>query len=93
MTIHPVPPNAAPAAHPQQERPDSAAVYDSTWAEQPPGAEPRALDQIMGQGGKIYVVMAVVLIIWLGIVTYLFRTDRKIARLERRLDRDISEDE
>jgi hypothetical protein len=47
----------------------------------------------MGQGGKIYVVLAVVLLIWIGLVTVLFRTDRKIDRLERRLDRDIPKDE
>ena len=47
----------------------------------------------MGQDGKIYVVLAVVLLIWIGLLTVLFRTDRKIDRLERRLDRHISEDE
>jgi CcmD family protein len=47
----------------------------------------------MGQDGKIYVVLAVVLLIWIGVVALLFRTDRRIERLERRIDRSISEDE
>jgi CcmD family protein len=34
---------------------------------------------------KLYVVLAVVLVIWLGIVLMLVRTDRKIKNLERRL--------
>lgn len=92
MTIHPLPSSAHPAARPQQEQPDSTAVYDSTWAEQPPGQQATGLDQIMGGGGKIYVVLAVVLIIWVGLLTVLFRTDRKIDRLERRMDGDISDD-
>ena len=96
MTIHPLR-SDAPAPRPAQERPDTAAAYDSTWAEQPveqPVEQaPEGLDRLMGQGGKIYVVLAVVLLIWIGLVTVLFRTDRKIDRLERRLDRDIPKDE
>ena len=45
----------------------------------------------MLSSGKIYVVLAVVLIIWVGLLTILFRTDRKIDRLERRLDDDRSD--
>jgi hypothetical protein len=41
--------------------------------------------------GKIYVVLAVVLLIWFGLAAMLVRTDRKIDRLERRLDRSSSE--
>lgn len=33
--------------------------------------------------GKIYVVVAVLLLIFLGIILYLVRLDRKIARLEK----------
>ena len=33
--------------------------------------------------GKIYVVVAVILIVLLGLFTYLFLLDRKITRLER----------
>ncbi|ABC44095.1 hypothetical protein SRU_2190 [Salinibacter ruber DSM 13855] len=93
MTIHPLRPSDPPALRPEQERPDTTAVYDSTWTEQPDAAAPDGLDRIMGQDGKIYVVLAVVLLIWIGVVALLFRTDRRIERLERRIDRSISEDE
>jgi CcmD family protein len=49
------------------------------------------LERYMLADGKIYVVLAVVLIIWIGLVTFLFRTDRKINRLEREINSDISE--
>jgi len=35
--------------------------------------------------GKIYVVVGVILIILLGLITYLISLDRKISRMERRL--------
>lgn len=38
--------------------------------------------------GKIYVVIGVILIIFLGIVLYLVRVDRKLSRLERRLEQE-----
>ena len=38
-------------------------------------------------GDKLYVVLGVVLIIWLGIAAYLVRTDRRIARLEAEAQR------
>ena len=31
---------------------------------------------------KIYVVLAVVLVIWFGLAYYIFNTDRKLAKLE-----------
>jgi hypothetical protein len=91
MIIHPLRPDA-PAPRPAQERPDTAA-YDSTWVEQPVEQAPEGLDRLMGQSGKIYVVLAVVLLIWVGLVAVLFRTDRKIDRLERRFDRGIPKEE
>ena len=36
--------------------------------------------------GKIYVVVAILLIILLGLIGYLVMIDRKTARLERKLD-------
>ena len=93
MTIHPLRPSDPPSLRPGQERPDTTAAYDSTWAEQSDDPAPEGLDRIMGQNGKIYVVLAVVLIIWIGLVALLFRTDRRIEKLERRVDRSISEDE
>jgi uncharacterized integral membrane protein len=37
----------------------------------------------MRQNGKIYVVVAVILTIFTGIIIYLVRLDRKITKLER----------
>lgn len=97
MTIHPFPPEHGRDAltlRPQQERPDTTSPYDTTWTEQPAESQPATgLDRIMGTDGKIYVVLAVVLLIWFGVLVVLFRTDRRIDRLERRLERDISEDD
>lgn len=93
MTIHPFDPDAPPSLRPQQERPDSVSSYDTTWAEQPASQAPEGLDRVMGAEGKIYVVLAVVLIIWVGLLYVLFRTDRKIDRLERRLDQHILEED
>lgn len=36
--------------------------------------------------GKIYVVVGVILIILLGLIAYLISLDRKISRMERRLE-------
>ena len=38
---------------------------------------------VMRQNGKIYVVVAVILTIFAGIIIYLVRLDRKISRLEK----------
>ena len=35
--------------------------------------------------GKIYVVVAIMLVIFLGLIGYLFLMDRKITRLERKI--------
>jgi CcmD family protein len=76
-------------------RADSAA-YDTAWSEsraEVPRSTSDRFESAMTADGKIYVVVAVVLIIWLGLLAFLFRTDRRIERLERRLDPDISEGE
>jgi len=93
MTIHSFRPSDSSTLRSDQERPDTASAYDSTWTEQPDSTPPTGLDRVVGQDGKIYVVLAVVLLIWIGLLTLLFRTDRKIERLERRFDRHISDDE
>ncbi len=36
--------------------------------------------------GKIYVVVAIVLIVLAGLITYLFLLDRKVTRLEKMFD-------
>ena len=38
---------------------------------------------VMRQNGKIYVVVAVILTIFAGIIIYLVRLDRKISKLEK----------
>jgi len=44
-------------------------------------AEPTV--DVMRSNGKIYVVMAVVLVIMIGFFTYLFTIDKKITKLEK----------
>lgn len=94
MTIH------ALAPLPQQAAVDTAATgehtaYDSVWAngkaanataETMPVQEQSALESVMLSHEKIYVVLAVVLIIWLGLAFLIFRTDRRLDRLEKQLD-------
>ncbi len=41
---------------------------------------------IMEQEGKIYVVLSVCLIIFAGLVGYLFMLDRRISRMEQKKD-------
>ncbi len=43
-------------------------------------------NSVMASNGKIYVVLAVCLIIFAGIVLYLVRIDRKISRMEKTKD-------
>ena len=45
-----------------------------------------AMADVMRDNGKIYVVVAIVAIIFAGIVVYLISIDRKTARLQRQLD-------
>lgn len=39
----------------------------------------------MRETGKIYVVVAVILVIFAGVVTYLFRLDRRLTNLEHQI--------
>lgn len=65
-------------------------AYDSVWAHTSvPVQQPTGIEQVMLSEDKLYVVLAVVLIIWFGIVYFLFRTDRKIAQLERSVENGI----
>lgn len=41
------------------------------------------IDSIMRSDGRIYVVVAVMLLILTGLIIYVFRVDRKIGRIER----------
>ena len=85
MLIHPI----------YQEQPQDAAQaqegihtpYDSTWAiAQIPERGPVGSERFMLAEDKLYVVLAVVLIIWAGIAYYLFKTDRRLISLENTLE-------
>ncbi len=41
----------------------------------------------MRSSGKIYVIVAIILIVLTGLMLYLFLLDRKISRIERELDK------
>lgn len=70
-----------------QEAPEgTTTAYDSTWATaQIPEQGPVGSEKFMLAEDKLFVVLAVVLIIWAGIAYYLFKTDRKILEMERAL--------
>jgi CcmD family protein len=46
-------------------------------------AQDTAENGIMKSNGKIYVVMAVVIVIVIGLFLYVFNLDRKISKLEK----------
>ncbi len=71
----------------------TSTAYDSIWGN--PDAPVQAvsgLDQVMLSNDKLFVVLAVALLIWFGLVFFVFRTDRKLDRLERSLDERIAQD-
>lgn len=77
---------------PQQVVPDTTqtTAFDSIWANPDvPVQTLNWLDQLMLSQDKLFVVLAVVLIIWFGLVFFVFRTDRKLHRLERTLEERI----
>ncbi len=49
------------------------------------GAE---MADVMRQSGKIYVVVAVLALIFVGIVVYLYTIDRKVTKLEKKLGKN-----
>lgn len=81
--------------HPLQEDTTSSgesSPYDSVWSNtEVPVQQREGLEKVMLQEDKLYVVLAVVLIIWVGIIFFLYRTDRKIERLERNMTERIPE--
>lgn len=104
MRIHPVHSVHGLSTRPQQEQAADApadtsaaeSAFDSTWATtrtEEPAAPPAGstFEETMVSGDKIYVVLAVVLIIWFGLVLLLFRTDRRLARLEDQVEANDSD--
>jgi CcmD family protein len=71
-------------------------AYDSIWSgANLPTKPPTPLEQVMLSDDKIFVVLVVVLIIWFGIMFFVYRTDSKLKSLERNMgDRiDDSDDD
>jgi hypothetical protein len=67
-----------------QEVQDASTAYDSLWAGASiPTQDLSGLEQVMLTHDKLYVVLAVVLIIWIGIVILLLRNDARLASVER----------
>jgi CcmD family protein len=48
-------------------------------------AQDAQMADTMRADGKIYVVVAIILVIFFGLIVYLVYTDRKISKLEERL--------
>jgi multisubunit Na+/H+ antiporter MnhB subunit len=48
-------------------------------------AQEAEMADVMRSNGKIYVVVGIILIILIGLITYLFMLDRKITKLENKL--------
>lgn len=88
---------AAPAPSFAQVVPDTLqsahTAYDSIWAAPASVAPPSSpLEAFMLTNDKLFTVLIVVLIIWFGIVFFIWRTDRKLTRLERTLDERIADE-
>lgn len=60
--------------------------YDSVWTNpELPTQTASGLEAVMLSQDKLYVVLAVVLVIWLGLLFFVLRTDRKLDKLERKI--------
>jgi CcmD family protein len=76
-----------------QTNPDAGTPYDSVWAQTGvPTSQPEGLERVMLAEDKLYVVLAIVLIIWFGITYFILRTDRKLTKLERSVESGILSD-
>jgi CcmD family protein len=51
-------------------------------------AQPIEMADTMRAQGKIYVVVAILLLIFAGLITYLVMLDRKISKIEKKLPQD-----
>jgi len=58
-------------------------LFISLAAESQDGAGKGSFDTLMRSSGRIYVVIAVMLTILLGLIIYVARLDRKIGKLEK----------
>ena len=64
--------------------PSNAQLEPTTKSVAAPSSKVEMAD-VMRQNGKIYVVVAVILLIFSGLTVYLFRIDRKVSKLEKEL--------
>jgi hypothetical protein len=48
-------------------------------------AQPAEMADVMRSNGKIYVVVAIILVVFAGLIVYVVAMDRKITRLEKKL--------
>lgn len=63
-------------------RDTAIALIDANAAQQ----VPQGIERAMLASDKLPVVLAVVLIIWFGLLLLLFRTERRITKIERKLN-------
>lgn len=63
-----------------------ATAYDTVWSAGQQLHESGTFERLMLADDKLYVVLAVVLIIWFGLIFMILKTDRKIRTLERTLE-------
>jgi hypothetical protein len=56
-------------------------------------AQDQGMAEALRESGKIYIVVGVVLLIFVGILIYLIRMDRKISKLEALNREDKTEDQ
>ena len=62
------------------------ALFDEAAAQAVTEQPAEGVERVMLADDKLPVVLAVVLVVWLGVLALLVRTDRRLARIERRLD-------
>lgn len=58
-----------------------------SFAQDATSANKSAIDNFMNSNGKVFVVVAVVFVIVLGLFIYLFSLDKKMARLESEIEK------
>ena len=67
-------------------QPDTTiALLDTLAAQATAERPPEGIERAMLAEDKLPVVLAVVLLIWAGLLLLLFRTERRLARVEREL--------
>ncbi|SMO32706.1 CcmD family protein [Gracilimonas mengyeensis] len=63
-------------------------AYSDQWSGTSGAEEAGAFVQFMSSNELIYVVLGVSLIIWLVLLVFLFRVDKKVAKLEDQIKTD-----